>query len=64
MAKVLHNLAGIAYYRQRIAEAERLLRRALEIREAVLPDDDPDLAGSREALALLLLERGLTAEAE
>jgi hypothetical protein len=30
------------------------LRRALAIREAVLPDDDPDLAGSREALALFL----------
>ncbi len=62
VAKVLHNLSGIAYYRGHTAESEKLLRRALAIREA-LPDDDPELAGSREALALLLLDRGEAAEA-
>jgi tetratricopeptide (TPR) repeat protein len=44
-------------------EYERLLRRALAIREATLPEDDRDLAGSREALALLLQNQGKAAAA-
>src|SRR4029077_8778741 len=63
VAKVLHNLSGIAYYREDFAEYERLLQRALAIREATLPADDLDLAGSREALALLRLKQGRPAEA-
>ena len=63
VAKVLHNLSGIAYYRERIDEAERLQRRALAIREATLQEDDRDLAGSREALALLLRKQGKPAAA-
>jgi tetratricopeptide (TPR) repeat protein len=64
VAKILHNLSGIAYYRDDRAGSERFIRRALTIREAALPDDDPDLAGSREAMALLLQKEGRTAEAE
>ncbi len=62
VAKVLHNLGGIEYYRRRIPEAERLLQRALEIREATLPPDDLDLAGSREAIALLRRDQRRPAE--
>jgi tetratricopeptide (TPR) repeat protein len=64
VAKILHNLSGIAYYRDRPAESEQFVRRALAIREAALPDDDPDLAGSREAMALLLQKEGRHAESE
>jgi Tfp pilus assembly protein PilF len=63
VAKVLHNLSGIAYYRGRAADAERLLERSLAIREATLARDDPDLAGSFEALALLRQRQGRAAEA-
>lgn len=68
VAKVLHNLSGIAYYRSReeparLAEAEALLRRALSIRERSLPADDLELAGSREALALLRRGQKQPAEA-
>jgi tetratricopeptide (TPR) repeat protein/predicted Ser/Thr protein kinase len=64
VAKILHNLSGIAYYRDDRAGSEQFIRRALAIREAALPDDDPDLAGSREAMALLLQKEGRSAEAE
>jgi tetratricopeptide (TPR) repeat protein len=63
VAKVLHNLSGIAYYRGRAADAERLLERSLAIREATLARDDPDLAGSYEALALVRQRQGRVAEA-
>jgi hypothetical protein len=65
VARVLHNLSGIVYYRHRgeTAEYERLVLRALAIREAALPKDDLDLAGTREALALLRRNQGRLTEA-
>ncbi len=63
VAKVLHNLSGIALYRNDLEAAEVLIQRALEIRQASLREDDLELAGSREALAILRQRQGRTSEA-
>lgn len=63
VAKILHNLSGIAYYRGDSVATEALISRAIEIREAVLDEDDLELAGSREVLALLRRQQGRLAEA-
>ncbi|MDY7095077.1 MAG: tetratricopeptide repeat protein [Acidobacteriota bacterium] len=64
VAKTLHNLSGVAYYRAVPDDAIALLQRSLAIRESRLDEDDLDLAGSREALALMLQRQGRLAEAE
>jgi tetratricopeptide (TPR) repeat protein len=48
----------------RLAEAEPLYKRALEIRERTLPAGHPDIAQSLNNLALLYQAQGRLAEAE
>src|SRR4051794_3980610 len=48
----------------RVAEAEPLLRRALDIRERVLGLEHPDVATSLGNLAVILTMRGRSAEVE
>ena len=47
-----------------LAEAETHLQRALEIRQAHLPDDHPELGSSLHELAVLYLDQGRAEEAE
>lgn len=50
-AKVLHLLGQFLYYRGDLEAARRLLRRAVEIREALFGPYDPEVAESLHALA-------------
>lgn len=63
LARILHNLAGLAHQREDFGECERLLQRTLAIRERILEPDDLDLIETREALAVLLLALERPAEA-
>ena len=56
--------ANVLSVQGQLAEAEAEYRRALELREQVLPLDDPDVAVSRSNLALVLSARGRYEEAE
>ncbi|MBV8383155.1 MAG: tetratricopeptide repeat protein [Planctomycetaceae bacterium] len=63
-AQLLNQAGYYLYLRARYAEAERLLHRALKIREVALGPDHPDTATSLNNLALLLQAQGKFAEAE
>jgi tetratricopeptide (TPR) repeat protein len=63
-ARALNRQAVALYGQGRYAEAEPLLKRALEIRERSLGPDHPDVAESLNNLALLYESRGRSAEAE
>lgn len=63
-ASILAGLAFVHRAQGRFAEAERLSRRALTIREARLEGADPLLATTRAAVALAMIGQGRYAEAE
>ncbi|MFO0874639.1 MAG: tetratricopeptide repeat protein, partial [Phycisphaerales bacterium] len=59
LAEAFHGLAEVLLGRgNRLIEAERSARRAVEIRRALLRGDDPGLAASQHLLARILLARG------
>lgn len=58
MARDLNNLARLLQATNRLAKAEPLMRRALAILEASLPDHHPWVQGARGNLAALLTELG------
>jgi len=61
---VLENLGAALLAEERYADAEPLLRRALEIRTALHGEGDARTLTSRNNLAILLLKSGRAAEAE
>ena len=56
MATELNNLASLLYARNRLAEAEPLMRRALAILETSLGPDHPNTVTTRNNLAALEIE--------
>jgi Flp pilus assembly protein TadD len=58
VATSLNNLGVLARRQGRLAEAERLHRRALAIRLAALGPDHPDVAQSQHNLGRTLLDAG------
>ena len=57
VAATLTNLAEVALDRDDFARAELLSRQALEILEATLPADHPDVGGARSRLSRVLVRR-------
>jgi hypothetical protein len=56
VASALNNLAQLLQDTNRLSEAEPLMRRALAIWEASLPDHHPNVRGGRRNLQALLAE--------
>ncbi|HBL30724.1 MAG TPA: hypothetical protein DD490_28140 [Acidobacteria bacterium] len=63
LAHALYELAIVRHTLHDTAEAERLFRRALVLREELLPPDHPDVASSTIALGVLLANADRCAEA-
>ena len=63
LAYPLHGLGNVCRDQQRYSEAEAHYERALTLREASLPADDPDLIGLREDYVVLLRATGREEEA-
>jgi hypothetical protein len=61
---VLHNLALLLRFTDRLGEAAEMERRAITIREKALVQDHPNLAASLENYAALLRAAGESSEAE
>lgn len=64
MASLEHNLGGLAHARGEPALGEKHARRAIELREAVLGPEDPQVAADLAAWASLLADLSRHAEAE
>lgn len=58
VANVLWNLAGIRGENNRIQEALSLCIRVLQIREALLPPNDPMLVNTYYSIAIIYMENG------
>lgn len=63
-AAVTHNLAGLAFARGWLSEAERHARRSLALHEAMFPPDHPALIADAAHLAAILQALGNLDEAE
>jgi len=64
VAITLNNLAGVHHAQGDADEAEKLYRRALALKEALLGPDHPDVAMTLNNLALLLADAGRADAAE
>jgi serine/threonine-protein kinase len=64
VASITHDLATTAYRQGKYAEAEKLLREALAVRELTRGADSTDVANSAEALGVTLLAEDRLAEAK
>ncbi len=64
MGQSLHDLAKVYYRRGTYPRAEELFQRALQIREAALGTNHPDVAQTRASLAYLFTTLGKFNEAE
>ena len=63
-AKSLYSLGLALGHWADFSQAEKLLREALTLRKATLPEDHPDIASSLNILAILLMDTGRLDEAE
>ena len=64
LATTTHNLGDLLHKQGRVEEAEPLYRKALAIREGVLPPGHPAILLSQRGLAGLLRDTGRLEEAE
>ncbi|MBL8879324.1 MAG: tetratricopeptide repeat protein [Phycisphaerales bacterium] len=62
--EVLNNLGWVAFYRQKLPEAEDYFRRAIQANRTVLGPDHPNLATNLDNLAQMLVARGAVDEGE
>jgi serine/threonine-protein kinase len=58
LGQALHNLAATHYEHKRFDDAERLLRRALEVQVSLLGDENIAVAGTRGHLGVLIEHKG------